>query len=97
MTECDVFDTVSTGTTTPLMTASSIRFLRVDLPAGESLAPHGGKDEVFFYVLSGSGTLVAGTQKAALKPGRLIHLPPGPKHEVRALSDLKMLVGIVGG
>ena len=51
-------------------------------PGGASSTVSYAAEEQLYYVLAGSGTLLYGDEKAAIKPNDFMYLPPGVRHGV---------------
>ncbi len=50
---------------------------------GEGLVLHDHpKEEEFYYILCGKGTVTIGNQEREVKPGDMLHVPVGMKHRI---------------
>lgn len=50
---------------------------------GEGLVLHDHpKEEEFYYILCGKGTVTIGDQKKNVKPGDVLYVPAGMKHKI---------------
>ena len=59
-----------------------------DIPPGGGLAPHIHDDtEEIIYALSGTAEYVVGNERIVMKPGTVLHIPPGTRHEATNRSD----------
>jgi quercetin dioxygenase-like cupin family protein len=79
-------------------TGGSYSFLEIDIPAGSGPPPHqhDSADE-FFYLLSGTASIVTGDVHAEVGPGDYFHVPRGATHSIKAVSDVQLLAGYAPG
>lgn len=76
----------------PRLGAEFVQYL-IDLPAGKSgQFPADDRIEVFYYVLSGTGTFTNGSHKQAIKPGSYGLTPPSQRSEFSADTTLSLLI-----
>lgn len=75
-----------------LLKSTSLQLMRVVLRRGESLPEHRVPGEITVHCLEGEALLSTPTREVALAAGRLVLLPGGEPHAVRALSDTSLLV-----
>jgi quercetin dioxygenase-like cupin family protein len=69
------------------------RAIVLDLPEGETLQDHQVHERAWMMVIDGAITVSGRTgQFAEAEPGVLVHLAPKERHEVRALSDARVLL-----
>jgi quercetin dioxygenase-like cupin family protein len=64
--------------------AKNLAFGLAEFPAGTLAAAHTHPaEEEIIYILSGTGTILAGEQEIQLEPGAAIFIPPGLAHQIR--------------
>jgi quercetin dioxygenase-like cupin family protein len=64
--------------------AKNLAFGLAEFPAGTLAAAHTHPaEEEIIYILSGTGTILAGEQEIRLEPGAAIFIPPGLAHQIR--------------
>jgi redox-sensitive bicupin YhaK (pirin superfamily) len=68
------------------------RSIVIQLPAGEALGEHQVHERAWLVVVDGDVELVQGTGTAAAGPGSLAIYDPTERHEVRAISDARLLL-----
>jgi mannose-6-phosphate isomerase-like protein (cupin superfamily) len=62
------------------------------LPAGTATERHHHKrSEEIYYLLEGSGRMEIDGETREVGPGDAILIPPGSRHQIHALSDLRFL------
>jgi quercetin dioxygenase-like cupin family protein len=76
-----------------LYTGGEGRAILLDLPAGEELQDHQVHESAWITLVDGEAT-VRGPDGEAVdaRPGTLIHVSAGQRHEVRAQSDARLLL-----
>lgn len=75
-----------------LLTTPALRLTLFQFAAGQELSEHTSKARALVQILSGTCEFSVGPVKHTLKPGDLLHLPPGEPHAVRAPEDFSMLL-----
>jgi quercetin dioxygenase-like cupin family protein len=69
------------------------RAIVIDLPSGEMLQDHQVHEGAWIVVIDGAVTVTAADRSAVdAEPGVLVYLAPNERHEVRALSDARVLL-----
>lgn len=68
------------------------RVVTITLPAGEALDDHQVHERAYVLIVDGEAQIgpVDGTQQAG--PGFLAHFEPNERHEVRAVSDTRLVL-----
>jgi quercetin dioxygenase-like cupin family protein len=75
-----------------LLTAPGLRATLFRFAAGQELSEHTSPARVLVQVVSGECEFTAEGRVHTLRPGEVMHLPPGAPHAVRAPADLTLLV-----
>lgn len=75
-----------------LLTTPALRMTWFHFAAGQELAEHTSKSRALVQILSGTCEFTVGATKNTLKPGDLLHLPPGEPHAVQASEAFAMLL-----
>ena len=75
-----------------LLTAPGLRVTLFQFAAGQELSEHTSPARVLVQVIAGECEFSIAGQPRSLKPGELLHLPPGAPHAVRAATALTFLV-----
>jgi quercetin dioxygenase-like cupin family protein len=75
-----------------VITTPAVRLTHFHFAAGQELAEHTSKGRALVQVLSGTCEFKVGATVHTLKPGDLLHLPPGAPHAVRATEAFSMLL-----
>ncbi|MGH2875870.1 MAG: cupin domain-containing protein [Solirubrobacteraceae bacterium] len=68
------------------------RVILLALPAGERLDEHQVHEHALVLVLTGEVTIHAGDGEQRVAAQGLVHFEPAERHEVRALSDARLLI-----
>jgi quercetin dioxygenase-like cupin family protein len=69
------------------------RAIVLDLPAGEALQDHQVHEGAWITVVDGAVRISSHTsQTIDAAPGTLVHFAPGERHEVKALTDSRVLL-----
>jgi quercetin dioxygenase-like cupin family protein len=68
------------------------RVIAINLPAGEMLREHQVHERAWLVVASGEIELEQGGRTEVGGPGFLAHFDPGERHEVRARSDVRVIL-----
>lgn len=75
-----------------VLTAPGLRLTLFHFAAGQELSEHTSKARALVQVLSGTCLFSFGGTTRLLKPGDLLHLPPGAPHAVSATEPFSMLL-----
>jgi quercetin dioxygenase-like cupin family protein len=75
-----------------VLTTPVLRLTLFHFAAGQELAEHTSKARALVQILSGTCTFSIGGTVHTLKPGDLLHLPPGAPHAVTAPEAFSMLL-----
>jgi quercetin dioxygenase-like cupin family protein len=96
----EVIDALPAGATsadlaTTVIETKRLRVVRLVLPSGKEIPPHRAAGEITVHCLAGrvAFTALGGTRELAA--GRLLYLPGGEEHSLRALDDAVVLVTIL--
>lgn len=73
-------------------TRGESRTVVLQLPAGEALKEHQVHERAHVVVVDGEVEIAQGHETIAGGPGLLAVFEPGERHEVRALSDARLLL-----
>lgn len=68
------------------------RAIVLDLPAGEMLQQHQVHEGAWLVVLDGEIIVTTDTQVVEARPGTLVHFAPQERHEVKALTNARLLL-----
>lgn len=75
-----------------VLTTPALRLTLFHFAAGQELSEHTSKARALVQVLTGTCEFTVGPAKHTLKPGDLLHLPPGAPHAVNAPEAFSMLL-----
>jgi quercetin dioxygenase-like cupin family protein len=75
-----------------VLTTRILRMTLFHFAAGQELSEHTSKARALVQILSGTCEFSVGATCHTLKPGDLLHLPPGAPHAVRAPEAFSMLL-----
>jgi quercetin dioxygenase-like cupin family protein len=76
-----------------LLSADEGRAIAIDLPAGEQLQDHQVHEDAWITPVSGELHVTSESgQEIDARSGVLLHLAAGERHEVRAISDARLLL-----
>jgi len=75
-----------------VLTTPALRLTLFHFAAGQELSAHTSKARALVQILTGTCEFSIGDNKHTLKPGDLLHLPPGALHAVTAPEDFSMLL-----
>jgi quercetin dioxygenase-like cupin family protein len=75
-----------------VLTTPVLRLTLFHFAAGQELSEHTSKARALVQVLSGTCEFTVGATKHTLKPGDLLHLPPGAPHALTAPEPFSMLL-----
>ena len=75
-----------------VLTTPALRLTLFHFAAGQELSEHTSKARALVQVLTGRCDFSVGGKVHALKPGDLLHLPPGMLHALTAPEDFSMLL-----
>jgi quercetin dioxygenase-like cupin family protein len=73
-------------------TRGDARSIAINLPAGEALQDHEVHERAHLVVIAGDVELEAGGDTVTAGSGHLAVFDPGERHEVRAISDARLLL-----
>lgn len=68
------------------------RSIAIQLPAGDALQDHQVHERAHVVVIAGEVEIDQGAETISGGPGLLVVFAPGERHEVRALSDARLLL-----
>ncbi len=75
-----------------VLTTPGLRLTLFHFAAGQELSEHTSKARALVQILSGACEFTVGPTQHVLKPGDLLHLPPGAPHAVTAPEAFSMLL-----
>jgi quercetin dioxygenase-like cupin family protein len=75
-----------------VLTTPTLRLTLFHFDAGQELSEHTSKARALVQILSGKCAFSVGKTVHMLKPGDLLHLPPGISHAVTAPESFSMLL-----
>lgn len=75
-----------------VLTTPGLRLTLFNFAAGQELSEHTSKARALVQILSGTCNFSVGATVHALKPGDLLHLPPGAPHSLTAPEAFSMLL-----
>lgn len=75
-----------------VLTTSGLRVTLFHFAAGQGLSEHTSKARALIQLLGGTCTFTVGGRSFVLKPGDLLHLPPGEPHAVTGTEAFSMLL-----
>lgn len=75
-----------------VLTTPGLRITLFHFAAGQELSEHTSKARALVQILSGRCDFAANGVVHSLKPGDLLHLPPGAPHAVTAPENFSMLL-----
>jgi quercetin dioxygenase-like cupin family protein len=76
-----------------LFSSEEGRAILLDLPAGEELRDHQVHEAAWISVVDGELTVTAPDgETIEARPGTVVHAAPAERHQVRALSDARLLL-----
>jgi quercetin dioxygenase-like cupin family protein len=75
-----------------LRTDDETRVIAINLPAGEELQEHQVHERAYLVVASGEIEVEQGGDTVKGGPGFLAHFDPQERHEVRAVSDARIVL-----
>jgi quercetin dioxygenase-like cupin family protein len=73
-------------------TRGESRSVVLALPAGEALQDHEVHERAHLVVVDGDVEVSTGDATVAAGPGTLLVFDPGERHEVRAVTDVRLLL-----
>ena len=76
---------------------AGVSVIMMAMEGGDLLAEHSAKGTVTAHVLRGHVTLAAAGEAFDLRPGQLVMMQPGVRHDVRAEEQSVVLLTIDGG
>jgi quercetin dioxygenase-like cupin family protein len=75
-----------------ILTTPAVRLTLFHFAAGQELSEHTSKARALVQILTGTCVFSVGGTVHSLKPGDLLHLPPGIPHAVAAAEPFSMLL-----
>jgi len=75
-----------------VLTTPGLRLTLFHFAAGQELSEHTSKARALVQVLTGTCHFSVGATRPVLRPGDLLHLPPGALHAVTAPEPFSMLL-----
>ena len=75
-----------------VLTTPGLRLTLFHFAAGQELSEHTSKARALVQVLSGRCDFTVNGKAHALKPGDLLHMPPGAPHALLATENFSMLL-----
>ncbi len=81
--------------TMTLVKAKDVEVIRLIVPGGKEIAEHKAKGEIIVHCLEGRVTFTAFGKAQTLEPGKLLYLPTGEPHSVKAIEDSSLLLTIL--
>ena len=75
----------------PVHSSKDYRVILAYFKAGQFIPVHTPKIDLVLVVHSGTGEVVAGSERREVKPGDVVIVPRGEKRGVRAVSDMEIL------
>lgn len=88
-----VVDNVAHGIVSRTVLATpELRVVIFSFAAEQGLSEHTSTSRAIIQVLSGECDFSVAGEARRLRPGELLHLPPGMPHAVRAVSPMTMLL-----
>jgi quercetin dioxygenase-like cupin family protein len=75
-----------------VLTTPGLRVTLFHFAAGQELSEHTSKARALIQALSGTCVFTVGATVHSLKPGDLLHLPPGEPHAMTAPETCSMLL-----
>ena len=75
-----------------VLTTPALRLTLFHFAAGQELSEHTSKARALVQILRGACEFSVGPTKHTLRPGDLLHLPPGAPHAVIATEPFSMLL-----
>ncbi|TWU22037.1 Cupin domain protein [Novipirellula galeiformis] len=90
-------DAIAATKTRALLKTESVEVLRLNLPAGKTIAEHKAPGEITVQCIEGRVTFTAMGQSHELTAGKLLYLSAAEPHAVQAQEDSSLLVTIIFG
>jgi len=87
--------TLASAKTHALLRGSDVEVIRLVLPAGKAVEEHKAKGEIVVHCLEGCVAFTALGKTQTLGPGKLLYLPTGVPHKVKAIEDASLLLSIL--
>jgi quercetin dioxygenase-like cupin family protein len=75
-----------------VLTTPGLRLTLFHFAAGQELSEHTSKARALVQVLTGGCDFTVGPDRHSLRPGDLLHLPPGAPHSLVATEPFSMLL-----
>ena len=58
-----------------------------EVAVGGEVFPHSHPTHEFYFVMTGSGTMIVGDEERPVAPGDLVYIPPDTVHSLRPTGD----------
>ena len=81
--------------TANVITAPSLKVVRLVVPAGKDIAEHSAPGDITVHCLAGAIDFTAEGRVTRLGPGQLLYLGAGARHALRGVEDAVVLVTAV--
>lgn len=78
-----------------LAKTDDIEVIRLVLPAGKEIATHSAPDQIIVQCIEGRVNFTALGEDRDLRAGRLLYLPPGEPHALKAMDDSSLLLTVL--
>lgn len=76
-----------------LSSTRKARAIALDLPAGEMLADHQVHEDAWIIIIDGDVSITSDTgETVEAQAGSLVHFAPAERHEVKAITDARLLL-----
>lgn len=75
----------------PIYTSETYRVILVYFRAGQLIPVHAPSVDLVLLVYSGTGELIAGSEKHPVKPGDVVVIPRGTRRGIKAETDMQIL------
>ena len=79
-----------------LYQSKTLRVLLFGFAAGQELSEHTSTKEAVLHFLSGEAQVTLGGDSTGAQPGTFIRMAPNLQHSVRAVSETRMLLYMIG-
>ncbi|MEZ6131245.1 MAG: cupin domain-containing protein [Planctomycetaceae bacterium] len=78
-----------------LSKTDDVEIICLVLPAGKDIPTHSAPGQVIVQCIEGRVSFTALGEERELQSGRLLYLPPGEPHAVKAMEDSSLLLTIL--
>jgi quercetin dioxygenase-like cupin family protein len=72
-----------------------VEIIRLVVPAGKEIPEHKAKGEIVVHCLEGRVAFTAFGKTQTLEAGKLLYLPTGEPHTVKAVENASLLLSIL--